>query len=398
MHCATDAIVMDTNPNTFFVRAAFQTSALLFLSLVIASPVYAAQCCVSKPGTVALNTQIISDDLNKPWGMAFLPDGSILVTEKSGNLRRVLNGETSAAFSGVPEVRDGGQGGLLDIALDPDFENSSLIFLTFSEPEWGGLQSGTAVARARLDLQKGALRDVDIIFSMNKKSSGGRHFGSRIRFAADDTLFVTIGDRGAKNRAQDPFDHAGTVIRLNRDGSIPQDNPFADGVNALPEIWSIGHRNPQGAAIHPQTGKLWTLSHGAAGGDEINIPKAGRNYGWPQISYGTHYSGASFPRGASAEGMEQPVYYWDPSIAPSGFDFYFSDAPLIPDWNGSLFAGALKGRYLSRLILDGDTIVAEERYFEGELGRIRDVRSGPDGALWLLTDGPSGKLIRVTQQ
>lgn len=209
---------------------------------------------------------------------------------------------------------------------------------------------------------------------------------------------MTLGDRGTQLRAQDPFDHAGSVIRINPDGSIPADNPFADGRNALPEIWSIGHRNAQGAAIHPLTGDFWTLSHGARGGDEINIPRAGRNYGWPLISYGTNYSGSGFELGDTADGFEQPIYYWDPSIAPSGFDFYDPTEPLIPAWQGSVLAGALRGQHLSRLVLDGDAVVAEERYLVEAFGRIRDVRAGPDGTVWLLTDDSEGQLVRLTQQ
>ncbi|WP_421723141.1 PQQ-dependent sugar dehydrogenase [Bauldia sp.] len=359
------------------------------------SPSVAAQCCVERPASTSLNTEVIASGLDGPWGMAFLPDGSILVTELPGNIRRIVDGVVSAPFAGVPEVGYVGQGGLLDIALDPDFAETQTIFFSYAQPSDRGRSYGTAVARARIDLDAGRLEDVQTIFTSNEESSGGRHFGSRIRFAPDKTLFVTIGDRGTQMRAQDPFDHAGSVVRINRDGSIPANNPFADGRDALPEIWSIGHRNAQGAAIHPETGELWTLSHGARGGDEVNQPEAGLNYGWPLISYGRNYSGFGFAQGSEAEGLEQPIYYWDPSIAPSGFDFYSHPAPLIPDWQGSLLAGALREQLLSRLILDGDTVVAEEQYFVGTFGRIRDVRTGPDGAVWLLTDG--GELIRVTQ-
>lgn len=355
----------------------------------------AAQCCVEQPASVSLATEVVTVGLDGPWGMAFLPDGSILVTERPGALRRVVDGAVSGPFAGLPPIADVGQGGLLDIALDPEFAETQTIFLSFAEPAENGRGYGTAVARARIDLDAGSLEDVETIFTSNEKSSGGRHFGSRIRFADDGTMFVTLGDRGTQLSAQDPFDHAGSVIRINRDGSVPADNPFADGRDAAPEIWSIGHRNAQGAAIHPETGALWTLAHGAAGGDEINIPESGKNYGWPLISYGQNYSGAPFAQGDESEGLEQPVYYWDPSIAPSGLAFYSHAAPLVPDWQGSLLAGALRGQYLSRLVLDGETVVAEERYLEGTFGRIRDVRTGPDGAVWLLTD--NGQLVRVTQ-
>ena len=372
-------------------------SALLIGIATSAPRVFAAQCCVTSAGATELSMEVVAKDLNKPWSMAFLPDGSILVTEKPGGLRRVVDGDVSRSFTGLPVVSEINQGGLLDIALDPDFEDTQSVYFTFSEPSVSGNKYSTAVARARVNLQAQKLENVQIIFSANNKSGGGRHFGSRIRFAADKTMYITLGDRGTQMRAQDPFDHAGSVIRINRDGSVPSDNPFANGKNALPEIWSIGHRNPQGAAIHPETGELWTLSHGAAGGDEVNKPLAGRNYGWPLISYGRNYSGKSFAKGSQAEGFEQPVYYWDPSIAPSGFTFYAHDNPLIPDWHGSLLAGALRGRHLSRLILDSETVIKEERYLSGLVGRIRDVRTGPDGAVWLLTDSDNGMLIRLTQ-
>lgn len=371
-------------------------TALVVLALGMApSSALAEQCCAVRDAMTPLAVEIVTDDLDQPWGMAFLPDGSILVTERPGAIRRIVDGSVSAPFSGLPSIAEVGQGGLLDIALDPDFAETQTIFFTYAEPSEAGNTYGTAVGRARIDLDAGRLDDGETIFTSNIKSSGGRHFGSRIRFADDKTMFVTLGDRGTQMRAQDPFDHAGSVLRINRDGSAPADNPFADGKAALPEIWSIGHRNAQGAAIHPETGELWTLAHGAAGGDEINKPEAGRNYGWPLISYGSNYSGAPFAEGSAAPGMEQPIYYWDPSIAPSGLTVYSHSAPLVPSWQGSLLAGALRGQHLSRLVLDGDTVVAEERYFVDEFGRIRDVRTGPDGAVWLLTDG--GLLLRVTQ-
>ncbi len=357
----------------------------------------AADCCLERPARTALAAEVVADGLDHPWGMAFLPDGSILVTERSGALRRVADGAVSAPIAGLPPVADVGQGGLLDIALAPDFAASRLLFLAFAEPSQSGRAYGTAVARARLSADASRLEALRIIFRANIKSAGGRHFGARLNFAPDGALFVTLGDRGRQMRAQDPFDHAGSVVRIDREGRAPPDNPFADGKEALPEIWSIGHRNAQGAAIHPETGELWTLSHGAAGGDEVNIARAGRNYGWPLISYGSNYSGAPFERGAAAPGLEQPVYYWDPSIAPSGLAFYMPAKPLIPDWQGSLLAGALRGAHLSRLVLDGERVVAEERYLEDRFGRIRDVRTGPDGAVWLLTDDSDGQLIRVVQ-
>ncbi|MEM7407286.1 MAG: PQQ-dependent sugar dehydrogenase [Pseudomonadota bacterium] len=359
-------------------------------------PVLASQCCVVRQATVEVTAEVVASGLDRPWAMAFLPDGSVLVTERTGALRHVRDGSVSDPLRGVPRAAVVGQGGLLDIALDPDFSQTGLVFLSYAEEAGGSGDFGTAVGHGRLNLNAGRLDNFTRIFQANNKSGGGRHFGSRLRFAPDRTLFVTLGDRGTQLRAQDPFDHAGSVVRVNRDGSVPVDNPFADGRKALPEIWSIGHRNAQGAAIHPVTGKLWTLSHGAAGGDEINAPKAGLNYGWPLISYGTNYSGAPFERGTEAPGFEQPIYYWDPSIAPSGLAFYDPGNARIDGWRGSLLAGALRGQHLSRLILNGERVVAEERYFEGEFGRIRDVRTGPDGAVWMLTDSSRGRLIRVT--
>ncbi len=369
-----------------------------FLVSNLPSQIQAAQCCVAKQGSTPLMTEIVANGLDNPWGLAFLPDGSLLVTERSGTLRHIENGKVSRPLKGLPPIREVGQGGLLDIVLDPDFSSNNRIYFSFSQKSNSGSQYGTAVASATLDLSRQSLNNLRIIFTSNKKSGGGRHFGSRLRFAPDKTLFVTLGERGSQMRAQDPFDHAGSVIRINRDGSVPKDNPFANGKKALPEIWSIGHRNPQGAAIHPKTGKLWTLSHGAAGGDEINQPNAGRNYGWPLISYGSNYSGGGFAQGSSAKGLEQPIFYWDPSIAPSGLSFYSHAKPLIPDWDGSLLAGALREQYLSRLILKGEKIVSEERYFVGRFGRIRDVRTGPDGAVWLLIDSSDGQVVRVTQE
>ena len=228
---------------------------------------------------------------------------------------------------------------------------------------------------------------------MKKKTDSGRHFGSRIVVARDGNLFVTIGDRAERERAQDPQDAAGSVLRISKDGSIPADNPFADGKQGLPEIFSIGHRNAQGATLHPETGELWTLSHGARGGDEINRPEAGKNYGWPVISYGKHYSGAKIGVGSEAPGMEQPVYYWDPSIAPSGLAFYSGE--LFPEWEGNLFAGALKFRMLVRLEIKDGRVVHEEELFQGVYGRVRDVRVFDDGALWLLTDSDNGKILRI---
>lgn len=355
------------------------------------------QCCLDAQADTKLSIEVVARGLNSPWGMAFLDDNTLLVTERSGSLRLIQDGIVSAPIAGLPDVAYTGQGGLLDIALDPDFSDNRMIYLSYAEPGARGNEQGTAVARGEINLSTLSVENLDVIFSSNIKSSGGRHFGSRLRFAPDKTLFITLGDRGDQPRAQDTLDHAGSIIRIKSDGSVPKDNPFVDNPNVLPEIWSIGHRNPQGAAIHPDTGELWTQSHGPAGGDEVNQPQAGKNYGWPLISYGRNYIGTGFEKGSAAEGFEQPVYYWDPSIAPSGMDFYDPPNPLIPSWKGSLLIGALKFQHLSRLTLEGKLVVAEERYLQEVLGRIRDVRTGPDGAVWLLTDSQRGQLVRLTE-
>ena len=336
----------------------------------------------------SFRVDVLTDKLDDPWGFTFLPGGGMLITEQDGAVRHFADGRLSDPLAGTPKVWARGQGGLLDIAADPDFASNRQVFLTYSEPGSGG--AGTAVARATYT--DGALKELQVIFRQNKKTSATRHFGSRIAFAPDGTLFFAIGDRGKRPRAQDPMDHAGSVLRINKDGSVPADNPFADGAAALPEIWSIGHRNPQGIAIHPDTGAVWSVSHGARGGDELNKPEAGKNYGWPVISYGRHYSGGKIGEGTAKPGMEQPRHYWDPSIAPSSMAFYTGD--LFPDWKGDIFISALAGALIARLDMDGDEVVGEERLLEGEYGRIRRINTGPDGALYAITDG--GELLRIS--
>jgi len=332
----------------------------------------------------------VSSGLVNPWGLAFLPDGRMLVTERPGRLRLVTgDGKLSDPLGGVPDVFARGQGGLLDVALDPGFERNSLVYLSYAEPGKGG--AGTAVGRGRLEGNR--LASFNTIFRQIPRTKTSVHFGSRLAFAGDGKLFITLGDRGERDRVQDFSIHRGQVVRINPDGTIPRDNPFVGRTGYRPETWSVGHRNPQSAAIHPETGELWTVEHGARGGDEINIPGAGLNYGWPVISYGVHYSGLKIGVGTHKEGMEQPVYYWDPSIAPSGMAFYTGDR--FPAWKGNLLVGALKGRMLVRLKLEGEKVVEEERILREMNKRIRDVRQGPDGFIYLLTDEKNGSILRL---
>lgn len=344
-------------------------------------------------GTVRLQT--VADELEHPWAIAFLPDGQLLVSERPGRLRIVAeDGRLSVPVAGVPAVYAEGQGGLLDVALDPHFSDNQLIYFSFAEAGNGG--AGTAVGRGRLIHDAAGmarLDDVTVIFRQQPKVRGGLHFGSRLVFGRDGTLFVTLGERYQRERAQRPGEHLGKLVRINADGTVPIDNPFANTPGTLPEIYSLGHRNVQGAALHPVTGRLWTIEQGARGGDEINAPEAGKNYGWPIITYGVDYSGARIGEGTAKEGLEQPLYYWDPSIAPSGAAFY--TGRRFPAWGGNLFVGALKSRLLVRLELDGTKVVHEERLLADLQERIRDVRTGPDGFLYLATDSPVGRILRL---
>ena len=342
----------------------------------------------------AVQLETVAAGLSYPWSVAFLPEEGYLVTERDGTVKHIDASGRQSEVTGVPEVFAQGQGGLLDVALSPDFATDRTVFLSYSQGSAEG--AGTSLFRAKLagTFEGGfALEDGETIFSGNNKAYGGRHFGSRLVFAPDGTLFMTVGERGDGERAQDTSDHAGSVLRLTRDGQPAPDNPFIGQEGYKPEIWSYGHRNPQSAAIHPETGVLWTVEHGARGGDEINIPEAGKNYGWPVISYGRHYSGATIGQGTSKEGMEQPVHYWDPSIAPSGMAFVTSDR--YPDWKGDMLVGALAGQHLARVDLDGGTVVGEEKLLTDLGERIRDVRQGPDGYVYVLTDSDDGRLLRL---
>ena len=368
----------------------------LLAAISLASSSAYAQSAVFQTEAMPVQAYVVADGLQNPWGLDFLPNGDAIVTERPGRIRLLSGGTLSEPIAGVPKVAARGQGGLLDIVVAPDFATSSLVFFSFSEPGKGG--AGTAVARARLvrDGATARLEDVDVIFSMKKKTSITRHFGSRLVFAPDGALFVTTGDRGERNRAQDMQDHAGSIIRINTDGSIPADNPSPDGARHLPEIWSKGHRNAQGATWDPVLGGLLTVEHGDKGGDEVNRPQAGRNYGWPVISYGVTYTGRKIGVGTQAPGYEQPLFYWDPSIAPSGFASYQGE--MFPEWKGDLIVGSLKFALVSRLDRDdAGKILGEERMFEGEFGRIRDVNVAPDGSIWLLTDEQDGQIVRLSR-
>lgn len=332
----------------------------------------------------------VAEGLEHPWGLAFLPNGDMLVTERPGRLRVIRQGALDPTpVAGLPEISPGGQGGLLDVILHPNFADNRLIYLSYAAASVRG--KGTDVARARF--ADGRLTDLETIFSMRPTSSGSKHFGSRLAFGPDGTLYITAGERGDPDRAQDLGDHAGSVIRITEDGAVPPDNPFAGRSDARPEIFSYGHRNPQGMTVHPETGDLWAVEHGPKGGDELNLLRRGSNYGWPVITYGKSYAGFPIGEGTENPGMAQPVRYWVPSISPSGLAFYTGEA--FPAWRGNLFLGALSGQALVRLELEEDRVVHEERLLQDLAARIRDVRDGPDGSLYLLTDSSNGRLLRL---
>lgn len=370
--------------------------AVLAVILVAGGVAPAAGQQVIETELAKVRVTTVVDGLVHPWSLAFLPDGTMLVTERPGRLRTVsAEGRLGPPVTGVPEVDARGQGGLLDVALHPDFARNRLVYLSYAEPGEGG--NGTAVARGRLSDDARSLSDVEVIFRQQPKVRSTAHFGSRLVFDSDGDLWVTLGERSAEQfrvKAQDLDNHFGKVVRLHDDGSVPKDNPFVGRAGALPEIWSYGHRNPQGAALHPETGELWVHEHGPRGGDEINVPEAGKNYGWPVFTYGREYSGAViFAGDKPPPGMEPPLHNWTPSIAPSGMAFYSGE--LFTAWQGDLFVGALVSRAVHRLRLDGRKVVSEERMLAALNERIRDVRTGPDGALYLLTDAPDGRLLRI---
>lgn len=337
-----------------------------------------------------LDVETVARGLEHPWALAFLPDGKMLVTERPGRMRIVTrDGQVSAPLAGVPKPKTGGQAGLLDLALDKNFAENHTLYFCFTSDSGGN----ASVTRARLDEAALRLDSVKVIF-VQQGPGGAANHGCRIAQAPDGNLFVTLGDHfGPRDEAQNLATDNGKLIRIAPDGSIPPDNPFVGQANARPAIWSYGHRNAQGLAFNPASGELWEIEHGPRGGDEVNIIGKGKNYGWPVIGYGVDYSGAKIHESTAKPGMEQPIKYWVPSIAPSGMAFY--TGTLFPKWRGSLFTGALVGQMLVRLSLDGDKVTGEERLLQNLNERIRDVRQGPDGALWLLTDASAGRILRV---
>lgn len=382
-------------PNeTYRKRNASLRTVLVVLSLLLVGALIAvSQQGASKERQIdskqgPIKVERVAKGLKQPWGLAFLPDGRMLVTERPGRLRIVTkDGALSEPLKGVPEVVARGQGGLLDVALDPAFAENGLVYLSYSEPGEGG--AGTAVARGKLG--DGSLDDVEVVFRQKPKVDGGNHFGSRLAFSPDGKLFVTLGDRFKFDPAQDLASHIGKIVRINPDGSVPDDNPFVGQEGKLPEIWSYGHRNAQGAAIHPETGKLWESEFGPLGGDELNIPEAGKNYGWPVVSWGKHYDGTDIPDPTERPEFADAIYHWNPVISPSGIAFYTGDA--IPAWKGNLLIAGLSSEAIVRLELDGEKVAGEERIAMGT--RIRDVAQGPDGAVYALTD-EDGEILKLT--
>lgn len=363
------------------------------LSLSFALPVAYAKPVEVKTEAGTIQVNVIAEGLENVWGMAFLPDGSMLVNERAGRMRIVTaDGKIGKPLTGLPEIVAQGQGGLLDVVTAPDFATSKKIYFSYSEPGKGG--NSTAVSSATLN--GNALENVTRIFSQQPKVNSNNHFGSRLVWAPDGTLFITLGDRySEKDKAQTLDNHQGKVVRINADGSVPKDNPFVKTPGALPEIWSFGHRNMQGAAINPITKELWTGEHGPQGGDELNIDRAAKNYGWPVITYGENYGGGKIGEGTHKEGMEQPTYKWVPSIATAGFIFYTGDK--FPQWKNNILLASLREQTLVRLVLDGDKIVKEERMLQKEIGqRLRSIVQGPDGLIYLATDEGKGKILQVS--
>ena len=343
----------------------------------------------------ALIHRVVASGLEHPWGLAMMPDGRWLVTEKPGRLRIVTGeGQISEPVQGLPRVDARGQGGLLDVVISPDFARDRMIYWSYAEPREGG--NATSVARGRLSDDGARVETVQVIFRAQPTYDGDKHFGSALAFDRQGRLFITLGERSDKPmrpQAQDLNSHMGKTIRINADGTIPQDNPFVGREGARPEIFSYGHRNVQGVAVQPN-GAVWTIEHGTRGGDEINLEKPGANYGWPEVSYGVEYNGQPGPWVTAREGTEQPVYYWDPVIAPGGAAFY--QGAMFPGWDGDLLVAGLRDKQLARLVIENDRVVGEERLLTDLGERIRDVAVAPDGAVWVITDEDDGKLVRLS--
>ncbi len=345
----------------------------------------------------ALEHTVVASGLEEPWGLALLPDGRWLVTERPGRMRIVTaQGAVGEPIAGLPEVDARGQGGLLDVVISPTFAADRLIYWSYAEPREGG--NATSVARGRLSDDGTRVENVQVVFRALPAYDGGAHFGSSLAFDGAGHLFVTLGDRSdrpMRPQAQDLGSHMGKTIRINADGSVPADNPFVGRAGARPEIWSLGHRNVQGVAVAPD-GAVWTIEHGTRGGDELNLDRAGLNYGWPDVAYGVEYRGGPINAGLTArEGTEQPVYYWDPVIAPGGMTFY--EGAMFPGWRGDLLVAALKEKHIARLVLEGNRVVGEERLLTDLGERVRDIAVGPDGAVWAITDETNGKLVRLAR-
>lgn len=370
------------------ILRSLQLCTIALLLLLAAAPA-STQEFASKEHTMRLT--VVANGLENPWAIAFLPGGDILVSERSGRLRIVRDGVLlPASVEGLPQIRVRGQGGLLDLLPHPDFAANRLLYFSYAANFGDGVT--THVARGRLE--DDTLKDVEVLFRAEPASSGRVHFGSRLSFDGQGHLYISVGDRGQMQRAQELDDHAGKIIRIHEDGRVPEDNPFVGESGAWNEIFSYGHRNPQGMTVHPQTGEIWTHEHGPRGGDEINIIRPGVNYGWPVVTLGIDYTGFTIGDGLKHKpGMADPLHHWTPSIAPSGMTFYTGDA--FPEWKGDLFVGALSHRHLARLKLAGEVVIEEERLLEDLQLRIRDVRNGPDGNLWLLTDHDPGQLLRL---
>ncbi|TXI24650.1 MAG: PQQ-dependent sugar dehydrogenase [Nitrosomonas sp.] len=364
-----------------------------YLILAAISSLFFATFIHAEQPKVPFTVEVLTSGLDHPWSMAFLPDGRIMITERAGRLRIVMadGSPSEPTISGLPNLLARDQGGLLGIALDPDFARNQQLYFSYAEQQ--GNVAGTAVARAKLVGNQ--LKNVQVIFRQLPKTEGTKHFGSRLVVAPNGNLFVTLGDRFTyMDQAQHLDNHIGKLIRIRKDGSVPTDNPFAKHSVAKPEIWSYGHRHIQGAAIHPGTGVLWIHEHGPRGGDEINIPLPGKNYGWPLASYGMHYSMEPIKDEHAEQGFEEPIYYWNPSIAPSGMMFYRGN--LFPEWKGNLFIGSLVGRHLVRLVVNSNQVISEEKLLMNQ-ARIRDVAEGPDGAIYLLTDDTNGLLLKLSR-